>query len=33
LVDAIALEPTGVVGGMSDVPLTEIALSLALQTK
>jgi cyclophilin family peptidyl-prolyl cis-trans isomerase len=33
LVDAIALEPTGVVGGMNDVPLTEIALSLALQTK
>jgi peptidyl-prolyl cis-trans isomerase A (cyclophilin A) len=33
LVDAIAVEPTGVVGGMSDVPLTEIALSLALQTK
>jgi peptidyl-prolyl cis-trans isomerase A (cyclophilin A) len=33
LVDAIALEPTGVVGGMSDVPLSEIALSLALQTK
>ena len=33
LIDAIALEPTGVVGGMSDVPLTEIALSLALQTK
>jgi cyclophilin family peptidyl-prolyl cis-trans isomerase len=33
LVDAIALEPTGVVGGISDVPLIEIALSLALQTK
>lgn len=33
LVDTIAAEPTGLVGGMSDVPLTEIALSLALQTK
>ena len=33
VVDAIATEPTGVVGGFSDVPLTEIALSLALQTK
>jgi cyclophilin family peptidyl-prolyl cis-trans isomerase len=31
--DAIAAEPTGVVGGFSDVPLSEIALSLALQTK
>ena len=33
VVEAIAAEPTGVVGGFSDVPLTEIALSLALQTK
>ena len=33
VVDAIAAEPTGVVGGMSDVPLVDIALSLALQTK
>jgi len=33
VVDAIAAEPTGVVGGFSDVPLTDIALSLALQTK
>ncbi len=33
LVDAIAAEPTGVVGGFSDVPLADIALSLALQTK
>ena len=33
VVDAIAAEPTGVVGGMSDVPLAEIALSLALQTQ
>lgn len=33
VVDAIAAEPTGVVGGFSDVPLSEIALSLALQTK
>ena len=31
--DAIAAEPTGVVGGFSDVPLSEIALSLALQIK
>jgi peptidyl-prolyl cis-trans isomerase A (cyclophilin A) len=31
--DAIAAEPTGLVGGFSDVPLSEIALSLALQTK
>lgn len=31
--DAIAAEPTGVVGGFSDVPLSEIALSLALQVK
>jgi hypothetical protein len=31
--DAIAAEPTGVVGGMSDVPLADISLSLALQTK
>jgi cyclophilin family peptidyl-prolyl cis-trans isomerase len=33
VVDAIAAEPTGVVGGFSDVPLADIALSLALQTK
>jgi cyclophilin family peptidyl-prolyl cis-trans isomerase len=33
VIDAIAAEPTGVVGGFSDVPLAEIALSLALQTK
>ena len=33
VVDAIAAEPTGLVGGFSDVPLSEIALSLALQTK
>ena len=33
VVDAIAAEPTGVVGGFSDVPLIDIALSLALQTK
>ena len=31
--DAIAAEPTGVVGVFSDVPLVEIALSLALQTQ
>ena len=33
VVDAIAAEPTGEVGGMSDVPLTDIALSLVIQTK
>ena len=33
VVDAIAAEPTGVVGGFSDVPLIDIALSLTLQTK
>ena len=33
VVEAIAAEPTGVVAGFSDVPLSEIALSLALQTK
>jgi cyclophilin family peptidyl-prolyl cis-trans isomerase len=33
VIDAIAAEPTGVVGGFSDVPLADIALSLALQTK
>jgi cyclophilin family peptidyl-prolyl cis-trans isomerase len=33
VVDAIAAEPTGVVGGFSDVPLADITLSLALQTK
>ena len=33
VVDAIAAEPTGVVSGFSDVPLSEIALSLALQSK
>jgi len=31
--DAMAAEPTGVVGGFSDVPLADITLSLALQTK
>jgi peptidyl-prolyl cis-trans isomerase A (cyclophilin A) len=31
--DAIAAEPTGVIGVFSDVPLVEIALSLALQTQ
>ena len=31
--DAMATEPTGVVGGFSDVPVSDITLSLALQTK
>ena len=33
VVDAMALEPTGVVGSFSDVPLTDLTLSLALQTQ
>jgi peptidyl-prolyl cis-trans isomerase A (cyclophilin A) len=33
VVDAIAAEPTGVVGDFSDVPLADIVLSLALQSK
>jgi cyclophilin family peptidyl-prolyl cis-trans isomerase len=33
VVDAIATEPTGVVGGFSDVPLVDVTLSLALQSK
>ena len=33
VVDAMALEPTGVVGGFSDVPIVDISLSLALQTQ
>ncbi len=33
VVDAMALEPTGVVGSFSDVPLTDITLSWALQTQ
>jgi cyclophilin family peptidyl-prolyl cis-trans isomerase len=32
-VDAIALEPTGVFGAFADVPLSEVAISLALQVK
>ena len=31
--NAIAAEPTGLVGGFSDVPLVEVTLSFALQTK
>ena len=31
VVDAIALEPTGVVSGFSDVPMADITLSLAIQ--
>lgn len=33
VVDAIAAEPTGVFGNMSDVPLVDISLSMALQVK
>jgi hypothetical protein len=32
VVDAIAAERTGIVGGFSDVPLADITLNLALQT-
>jgi cyclophilin family peptidyl-prolyl cis-trans isomerase len=31
--DAIALEPTGVFGAFADVPLSEVAITLALQVK
>jgi peptidyl-prolyl cis-trans isomerase A (cyclophilin A) len=33
VVDAIAAEPTGVVAGFNDVPLTDVTLSLALRVK
>ena len=33
VVDAIAAEPTGVFNGATDVPLTEITISMALQSK
>jgi cyclophilin family peptidyl-prolyl cis-trans isomerase len=33
VVDAIAAEPTAVVNGFADVPLTEVTISMALQTK
>ena len=33
LVDAIALEPTGVFGAFTDVPLSEVTISLVLQIK
>ena len=33
VVNAIAAEPTGMAGGFSNVPLADIVLSLALQTK
>jgi peptidyl-prolyl cis-trans isomerase A (cyclophilin A) len=33
VVDAIAAEPTGVTNGSTDVPLTDVTISLALQTK
>jgi cyclophilin family peptidyl-prolyl cis-trans isomerase len=33
VVDAIAAEPTGIANGFTDVPLSDITLSLALQTK
>ena len=32
-VDAIAAEPTGVFNGTTDVPLTDITISMALQSK
>lgn len=33
VVDSIALEPTGVMSGFSDVPLSDITLNFALQTQ
>jgi len=33
VVDAIATEPTGVFNGYSDVPLTDITITMALQSK
>ena len=33
VVDAIGLEPTGVASGFSDVPVSDITISLALQTQ
>ncbi len=33
VIDAIALEPTGVISGFSDVPLVDISLNLTLQIK
>jgi cyclophilin family peptidyl-prolyl cis-trans isomerase len=33
VVDAIAAEPTAVVNGFADVPLTDVTISMALQTK
>jgi hypothetical protein len=31
--DLIATQPTGVVNGFTDVPLTEVAISMALQVQ
>jgi cyclophilin family peptidyl-prolyl cis-trans isomerase len=33
VVDAIAAQPTGVFSGFADVPLTDIAITMAVQTK
>jgi cyclophilin family peptidyl-prolyl cis-trans isomerase len=33
VVDASATEPTGVFNGYSDVPLTDITITMALQSK
>jgi cyclophilin family peptidyl-prolyl cis-trans isomerase len=33
VVDAIAAVPTGVFNGSTDVPLTEITITMALQSK
>jgi hypothetical protein len=33
VVDAIATEPTGVFNGSADVPITDITISMALQSK
>ena len=33
VVDAIVAQPTGVTNGFTDVPLTDVVISLALQTQ
>jgi hypothetical protein len=33
VVDAIAAQPTGVFNGFADVPLSDVSISFALQTK
>ena len=33
VIDAIAAKPTGSVGGLSDVPLADLTISIAVQTR